>query len=475
MSSVEKWDMFELDLKGPSDGNPFLDVEIGATFALGDRRTEVTGFYDGKGMYRVRFMPDTVGTWTYKTLSNQNVLSGLEGKFECTEAAGDNHGPVRVFDAIHFAYEDGRPYRPVGTTCYVWNHQGDALEGETLKTLKAAPFNKIRMCVFPKHYDFNKNEPQYYPFAGAALTDWDYARFNPEFFAHLESRIRGLMNLGIEADLILFHPYDRWGYSTMSQETDDLYLHYIVARLAAFRNVWWSFANEYDLMKEKTSLDWDRFFKIVWRNDHVQHLRSIHNCRGFYDHGKPWVTHCSVQHHNLDLVGTWINQYAKPVVVDECGYEGNIRHNWGNLTPQEMSNRFWLGFAQGGYVGHGETYLHPEDELWWSKGGKLYGQSPQRIAFLRSVIEDAPATGLRPAGLGNVTVCCSKTGEYYLYYFAERQPAEKSFTLPEERKFRAEIIDTWDMTITPVPGHFSGTFRLELPGKPYVAVRFIEN
>jgi hypothetical protein len=34
-----------------------------------------------------------------------------------------------------------------------------------------------------------------------------------------------------------------------------------------------------------------------------------------------------------------------------------------------------------------------------------------------------------------------------------------------------EVIDTWDMTVTPLGGTFEGRFRVELPGKPYVAVR----
>ena len=38
------------------------------------------------------------------------------------------------------------------------------------------------------------------------------------------------MELGIEADLILFHSYDRWGFSEMDAETDDRYLQYVVAR-----------------------------------------------------------------------------------------------------------------------------------------------------------------------------------------------------------------------------------------------------
>ena len=84
-----------------------------------------------------------------------------------TPSAG-NHGPVRVRTTFHFAYADGTPYFPIGTTCYAWTHQGDALEEQTLATLKHAPFNKMRMCVFPKCYAYNQNEPPLYPFAGHA-------------------------------------------------------------------------------------------------------------------------------------------------------------------------------------------------------------------------------------------------------------------------------------------------------------------
>ena len=84
------------------------------------------------------------------------------------------------------------------------------------------------------------------------------------------------------------------------------------------------------------------------------------------------------------------------MVVDECGYEGDIHMSWGDLSPEEMVDRFWLGFASGGYVGHGETYVNDEEWLWWSKGGELSGESPQRIAFLREIWEAVPAPGLFP-------------------------------------------------------------------------------
>ena len=50
-----------------------------------------------------------------------------------------------------------------------------------------------------------------------------------------------------------------------------------MARLAAYRNVWWSMADEYDSVAEKTMADWDRYFRIVRASDPYGHLRSVHN------------------------------------------------------------------------------------------------------------------------------------------------------------------------------------------------------
>lgn len=467
---IRQWDMFELELSGPKDGNPFAEVALSAEFRHKNRVVPVEGFYDGHGRYKVRFMPDSSGRWAFSTQSSAPELDGHSGEFECIEPRENNHGPVRVTKDHHFVYADGTPYWPIGTTCYVWNHQGDALEEQTLATLEESAFNKIRMCVFPKDYAFNKNEPPLYPYAGSVDTGWDFTRFNPDFFAHLETRIRDLQALGIEADLILFHPYDRWGFADMGAEADDRYLRYVTARLAAFPNVWWSFANEYDLMKAKSLSDWDRFFRIVQECDPYQHLRSIHNCRGFYDHGKPWVTHSSIQHSDLARVREWRQTYSKPVVVDECRYEGNIPHGWGNISAQELVHRFWLGTAQGGYVGHGETYCHPEDILWWSKGGRLHGDSAVRIAFLREILEAAPH-GMVPVQLVRNADTIGRPGESYLTYFGVSQPAYQELTLPDDGQFEVEIVDTWAMTVTKVPGLFSGQTRVDLPGRPYLALQ----
>ena len=93
--------------------------------------------------------PDTPGDWTYVTHSEISALNNKTGQFTCVKAAAGNHGPVAVSRVYHFAYADGTPYYPIGTTSYAWIHQGDRLEEQTLATLKTGPFNKMRMCIFP--------------------------------------------------------------------------------------------------------------------------------------------------------------------------------------------------------------------------------------------------------------------------------------------------------------------------------------
>jgi len=467
---VERWGIFEVALRGPKSGNPFTDVTLSARFEQAGRVLEPQGFYDGDGVYRIRFMPDALGTWTYTTRSNRKELDGKTGSLTCVEPSAGNHGPIRVRNTFHFAYADGTPYYQVGTTCYAWVHQGDDLEEQTLATLRKAPFNKIRMCVFPKAYAYNQNEPKYYPFEGRPPRDWDVARFNPEFFRHFEKRVGDLMKLGIEADLILFHPYDRWGFKSMDRQADDRYLRYVVARLAAYRNVWWSLANEYDLMLKipsKTMADWDRFFRVIRDHDPYGHMRGIHNCGRWYDHTKPWVTHASIQSSGFRNAADLRTRYNKPIVYDECKYEGNIPQGFGNISAAEMVHRFWLGAVSGCYVGHGETYKHPKDILWWSKGGVLHGESPPRIALLRRVMEAAPYEQMTPdKDLSPGNLVLAKPGEYYLIYFL--QAGATTFTLPGSRPYRVEGIDTWTMQTRSIGAARPGKFHFTPPADRYL-------
>jgi len=310
---------------------------------------------------------------------------------------------------------------------------------------------------------------------------FDLTRFNPEHFRHIEYCIKELGKRGIEADLIVMHPYDRWGFSAMTWEQDELYWNYVLARFSAFHNVWWALANEYDLLKHKTEKDWEHYADLIVKKDPYNHLRSIHNCRAFYDHSRPWITHCSIQRQDLykssENVNFWREQFRKPIVLDEIAYEGNIELGWGNLTGEELTRRFWEALCRGGYPGHGETYMHPEDILWWSHGVTLHGESWKRFDTVLKMLKETPGIGLRPyQGADWDDICavpeCEAPGteSYFLYYYSFMRPSFRKFHFDDEHEYAAEVIDTWENTITEA-GTFKGAFKVDLPGKPYMAIR----
>lgn len=480
--SVARWGVQEIVCPGTEQGNPFLEQDIWGVFSSAQETRRVEGFYDGEGRYVVRFMPSFEGVYHFR-IEGSFSTQVYECTFTCTAPEAHVHGPVQVCDTYHFAYADGTRFYPVGTTCYVWHLQTPQIFENTLHTLADSPFNKIRFCVFPKHYDYNHNEPFAYPFAMRAPRDddgfhWDFTRFNPVYFRHLEQAIVRLGSLGIEADLILLHPYDRWGFCRIPREDEQRYLRYLTQRLSAYRNVWWSLANEYDLMPDRTTDDWECYAATLQAHDPYHHLMSIHNCMGFYDHTRPWITHCCMQRQDVyrttEYVNDWRNTYGKPVIVDEMGYEGNIQHGWGNLSGEEIVRRFWEATVRGGYGGHGETYLNEQEILWWSHGDVLHGESPARLHFLRDFLESLPAPLMHVYANWD-EVCAIPQGAQqdaaplYLYYYSFMRPSFRDYTVPAGTAYHVELIDTWHMTRTDCGTH-TGSFRISMPARSYMAV-----
>lgn len=503
--SVAVWDIYEFEAEGPTDGNPFLDVDFRAVFSLGNRQVPVPGFYDGDGSYKLRFSPDTAGDWQFETVSNAEALNGLSGSVIATAPRPGVRGPVRVNNKTHFAYADGTPFLSFGTTCYAWTHQTIELQNETLDTLAEAGFNKIRMGVFPKHYPYNRNPALHpvYEKTGPGDADMDFDRPNPEAFRHFEDQIGKLAEMGIEADIILFHPYDRWGYADMTPEQDCRFLAYLAARISAYRNVWWSLANEYDFLLNTKPMElWHRFCHVLEENDHVGHLMSIHNGNPAmnYNHRLPWITHVCIQHWDVKQTPLWVEEYGKPVVNDEPEYEGCLYQSWGNISAQELVHRFWTTMVRGGYAGHGETYHdydNPGEELiWWAKGGKLYGEAWKRLKWMRALLEEDVKSGLEMLGdyysfpFSRISAARDGGDGTTFIYFGEHQPARWSTGLPTDGgDYEVDLIDTWNMTVEPakiveahvIPetrhgdvvrgGKADADFAVALPGRPHLAVR----
>ena len=484
LPQVEQWGVYELSFTGPSDGNPYMDHEISAIFVNGDLRVEVPGFYDGNGNYKIRFSPAKTGVWNYETKSNVSVLANQTGSFECIAPGQDNHGPVQVANIHYLQYADGTPYFAIGTTAYQWTSVLQSIQEQTLQTLATSPFNKIRMCVFPKNYIFgNDTEPWIYPYKRDGEQN-DFTHPNYYFFQNFDKRVAQLLEMGIEADVILFHPYDKWGYCEMGDEMNNRYVRYMIARLSAYRNVWWSLANEWDVPKIKETIDWEEIGTLLQNEDPHQRLRGIHNWYNsedhFYDHSRPWITHVSAQTAQFYNAINWRSKYNKPLLFDEMRYEGDVPRGWGNLSGEEMASYFWMAGLSGGYPTHGETIQNDSDTTevrWWAKGGTLVGESSERIAYFKSVIREAPFQNMQPAllvkgepeDLNNNVYMISDPGKYYLAYVANADETIE-IELPASSDYRLEVIDTWNMKVIEVMTIPSGAFSFTT-SVPYTALR----
>ncbi len=499
---VEKWGCYELSLSASVGGNPF-DVKFSAVFMNDAEKQEVSGFCDGDGVFKVRFMPRTEGHWTYVTKSSVPALRGKRGSFDCVTPSEGNRGPVHA-DGTAFRYADGTLYFPVGTTSYDWMHVPGDFPQRTVSSLKESGFNKIRMLFFLHNLDIEY--PEVYPFEKLADGGWDYSRFNPAYFRYVEERIAALREIGVEADLILFHPYDggRWGFDRMPLEANLRYLRYVTARFSAFRNIWWSLANEFDGVKGIPLGDWNKFAETLSSSDPYGHLLSIHGYTATYaDYWDSWYTHASIQDHapvmERGRAAIVKHIYRKPVIFDEVCYEGNVASRWGNLSGEEELRRMYNGIMSGTYVTHAECYNLSEGTdgesmtNFLAYGGEFRGECWKRIKFLRGILEDLPGP-LELADLSWDERTSSPGDGYYLIYFGREMPSEWAFNLPvknrlgtvrlgEGVRFKVEILDTWNMTVTEWPTVFEtgkpGTYRvadregrgIRLPERPYLMLR----
>ncbi len=103
----------------------------------------------------------------------------------------------------------------------------------------------------------------------------------------------------------------------------------------------------------------------------------------------------------------------------------------------------------------------------------LVGESWQRILFLKKIMEEGPSDGLTPMDNSWVwsRVTGGMNGDYRLIYLGAHQPVSWFYGKPAKKRFKVDVIDTWNMTITPHERIYESDAEIPLPGKPYLAIR----
>ena len=126
---AQQWKPVELAyVSAITYANPVDDVELLATFvAPSGKQHQVAGFWDGGNTWKIRFMPDAIGWWSYTTHSSDMENKSLHkqsGKFRARRNTSSlaiySHGKVgHAQGNYHISHADGTPFFYLG--CTAWN------------------------------------------------------------------------------------------------------------------------------------------------------------------------------------------------------------------------------------------------------------------------------------------------------------------------------------------------------------------
>jgi hypothetical protein len=240
--AIAKWGRFEHSFKSslPS-ANPLQDVTLSVLFIspLGDATT-VDAFWDGGRTWRVRFSPDQLGRWTFKTTCSVPANRGLHnqsGEFICTAPSGQDpfrqHGPVRVArDHRHFEHADGTPFFWLADTVWSGPRVAESEDWQLYALTRARQkFNVAQWAVAP-----GQDAKRQSAFTGLPGP----IAINPEFFQRLDARLDTLSRAGILSAIAPILELESQHAAAWALPDDEaaLLVRYVVARWGADPVAW---------------------------------------------------------------------------------------------------------------------------------------------------------------------------------------------------------------------------------------------
>lgn len=297
--------------------NRFRDVELRCSYrSPSGREVQFAGFFDGDGegggdatsgtVWKLRFLPDEVGTWTY-TWTWSDGSPGGTGSFFCAgEHAG--RGVLRPYAANPqwFAYNGTEP-------AWLKSYY------ETGHASIAQPFDWIVANVYQPLLDRGYNHLQVNWLLPLCCPEQYYRDGPPpatrDVILYQEGRASSSMNLQVwqlmerhlgwlnerDVGVHMFLGFEgrknggpKW--EALSEEEKDFYVRYVVARIAPFANLMgWNFVWEDPGHRESHELGLARRLQ---RYDVFNHLRTYEdeNLRS-NEYQRPEYTFAAIENH----------------------------------------------------------------------------------------------------------------------------------------------------------------------------------
>jgi len=372
--TAELWTMAEIDLTSSTTyGNPFLDVEVTATFVGPNGEVIVRpGFWDGGDSWKVRFAPTAVGVWQYNITSSDPANNGLKrtGTLTAVPYSGDKEIYERGFlgvsaDGSHLAYADGTPFFWLGDTHWFFAEKESwdtSNKPDTTSQFKSIVDRRVQQ-KFTVYQSVIFGPQQSFWASGAEGT-----QINPDYFKNeLDRKMAYIAESGlVNAFGVGFHS----NIDGFVQGSERL-AAYVVARYGAYPMIWFTSGEGagYDIGPREARIDgWRQVAKAINKADAYNHPQTAHTTGltekeslglpQFYE-GEGWFDFEMFQGGHQKMVPTgdydyYRTQYNLPFLESEANYE-QIFNGWATdtIVRQSAYRSIQAGGIGFGYGAHG--------------------------------------------------------------------------------------------------------------------------
>jgi hypothetical protein len=459
VQQLEAYDFLELTatISWPYPDNPFTDARIHGIFELDGRRQrwEVDGFCDSEDgkIYRVRFMPPAPGSYTYS-------IEYREGRYRTTAKGtftvvdGHRRGPVRIDpqNRWHFIWEGtGEHYFFNGTTAYwLTGWRDDSVIQYIIDRFSRLKINRVRVTVAGRTNLFYGEPIMLGPTWTSMITPWpaklrydidhpgfDYTRFYLPHWQKLDRALRFARDKDIVFSLIL-DMNDSTVHPAEGSDDESRFLHYTVARYAAFSNITWDLGDDLDSFHDDR---WTRDTgNLIKELDPYKHLATSHPVNNVHqDRTAEWFDFTSFQEWSRNQHTFMLNERQKqkelgriiPQTNEEYGYEDHYpawqKGGIGSDSADTLRRTAWDIVMAGGYQTTGEsarrgTHIWPDTGGGWMNGRgdatmTMLDGYGHMVDFFTSFKwwETEPHDEL----VNNGNYCLAKPGEIYALYLPQ--------------------------------------------------------
>ena len=362
-NAVELWTRFEDTFTGARDyDNPVQDVKVSVEFTSpgGNKRT-VLAFWDAGRTWRVRFSPDEVGKWTYRTLCSDKSNTSLHertGSFECEKYRGEiplfQHGELRLSaNRRYIEHADGTPFFWLADT--VWCGPMLSALGDWnifLKDRVEKEFTAIQFVMTQWRMAMTDAE------GNPTFTGTGRIAINPAYFQRLDKYVDAINGAGLVAVPVLLWAIrgdENPGYS-LPEEQKIVLAEYMIARYGAHQVIW--FLGGDGQYGGADAEPWRRVGRAVFHAD--QHrLVTMHpggrSWVGEEFRNEPWFSFVGYQSGHGDDESTfrWLNQGPPsqewdnkpnlPVINIESNYEAHNGYTYRKVHTDHSVRRaaYW--------------------------------------------------------------------------------------------------------------------------------------